>query len=287
MKSLEGQKNLCELSVQKLTSKYLIIKLMKIKFIIPIIALIILIGASFQKLQDKPVLYIIGDSTVQNGSGKGADSLWGWGSFMNLFLNTDKIEIQNHAKGGRSSRTFLTEGRWDSIMKTIKKGDYVLMQFGHNDGGELADTLRARGTIKGIGEESKDIYNPIRKVNETVYTYGYYMRKYVNDAKSKGAIPIIVSPIARNKFDEKGKIEKDQYGVWSEEVAKQTGAYFIDLNAMVIKEYQKMGAEKVKAFFPKDHTHTNEEGAIFNAELVTKGIKDLKKCELKKYTNLK
>jgi lysophospholipase L1-like esterase len=74
---------------------------------------------------------------------------------MDLFLNTNKIEIRNHAKGGRSSRTFLTEGRWDSIMKTIKKGDYVLMQFGHNDGGELADTLRARGSIKGIGKSQK------------------------------------------------------------------------------------------------------------------------------------
>ena len=260
---------------------------MKIKFIIPIVALVILIGASFQKLQDKPVLYIIGDSTVQNGSGKGSDSLWGWGSFMNQFLDTTKIEIQNHAKGGRSSRTFITEGRWDSIMKTIKKGDYVLMQFGHNDGGELADTLRARGTIKGIGDESKDIYNPIRKVNETVYTYGYYMRKYANEAKSKGAIPIIVSPIPRNKFNEKGKIEKDQYGIWAQEVAQQTGAYFLDLNTMVIKEYETMGAEKVKAFFPKDHTHTNEAGATFNAELVAKGIQDLKKCELRNYLKRK
>ncbi|MPS65475.1 MAG: lysophospholipase [Chryseobacterium sp.] len=256
---------------------------MKIKLIIPFVILIVLLGVSFQKIQDKPVLYIIGDSTVQNGSGKGADSLWGWGSFMDLFLNTDKIEIENHAKGGRSSRTFLTEGRWDSIMKTIKKGDYVLMQFGHNDGGELADTLRARGTIKGIGEESKDIYNPIRKVNETVYTYGYYMRKYANEAKEKGAIPIIVSPIPRNIFDKDGKIEKDKYGVWAKEVAEQTGAYFIDLNEMVIERYQKMGPEKVKIFFPKDHTHTNKEGAILNAELVTKGIRQLKKCELKKY----
>lgn len=256
---------------------------MKIKLIIPFVILIVLLGVSFQKIQDKPVLYIIGDSTVQNGSGKGADSLWGWGSFMDLFLNTDKIEIENHAKGGRSSRTFLTEGRWDSIMKTIKKGDYVLMQFGHNDGGELADTLRARGTIKGIGEESKDIYNPIRKVNETVYTYGYYMRKYANEAKEKGAIPIIVSPVPRNIFDKDGKIEKDKYGVWSKEVAEQTGAYFIDLNEMVIERYQKMGPEKVKIFFPKDHTHTNKEGTILNAELVTKGIRQLKKCELKKY----
>lgn len=256
---------------------------MKTKYILPIIASIVFLAVSFQKLQDKPVLYIIGDSTVQNGSGKGADSLWGWGSFMNLYFNTDKIEIQNHAKGGRSSRTFITEGRWDSIMKTIKKGDYVLMQFGHNDGGELADTLRARGTIKGIGNESKDIYNPIRKVNETVYTYGYYMRKYVNEAKSKGAIPIIISPVPRNKFDDKGKIGKDQYGIWAKEVAQQTDAYFLDLNTMVIEKYEKMGAEKVKDYFPKDHTHTNEAGAIFNAELVAKGIKDLKKCELRKY----
>ncbi|WP_265428476.1 rhamnogalacturonan acetylesterase [Chryseobacterium sp. YIM B08800] len=256
---------------------------MKIKIIIPLILLVVFVGVSFQKIQNKPVLYIIGDSTVQNGSGKGADSLWGWGSFMNLYFNTDKIEIQNHAKGGRSSRTFITEGRWDSIMKTIKKGDYVLMQFGHNDGGELADTLRARGTIKGIGEESKDIYNPIRKLNETVYTYGYYMRKYANETKAKGAIPIIVSPVPRNKFDKNGNIEKDQYGVWAQEVAKQTGAYFLDLNTMVIAKYEEIGSEKVKAFFPKDHTHTNEAGATLNAELVTKGIKDLKGCQLKKY----
>ena len=256
---------------------------MKIKIIIPLILLVVFVGVSFQKIQNKPILYIIGDSTVQNGSGKGSDSLWGWGSFMNLFFDTNKIEIQNHAKGGRSSRTFITEGRWDSIMKTIKKGDYVLMQFGHNDGGELADTLRARGTIKGIGEESKDIYNPIRKVNETVYTYGYYMRKYANETKAKGAIPIIVSPVPRNKFDKNGNIEKDQYGVWAQEVAKQTGAHFLDLNTMVIAKYEEIGSEKVKAFFPKDHTHTNEAGATLNAELVTKGIKDLKGCQLKKY----
>lgn len=256
---------------------------MKIKIIVPLILLVVFVGVSFQKIQNKPVLYIIGDSTVQNGSGKGADSLWGWGSFMNLYFNTDKIEIQNHAKGGRSSRTFITEGRWDSIMKTIKKGDYVLMQFGHNDGGELADTLRARGTIKGIGNESKDIYNPIRKVNEKVYTYGHYMRKYANEAKSKGAIPIIVSPVPRFKFDDKNKINKDQYGVWAQEVAKQTGAYFLDLNTMVIAKYEEMGPENVKNFFPKDHTHTNEAGAVFNAELVAQGIKDLKKSELRKY----
>jgi rhamnogalacturonan acetylesterase len=267
-------------SVQKQQQKN---KFMKTKYVIPLIASIMFLAVSFQKFQDKPVLYIIGDSTVQNGSGKGADSLWGWGSFMNLYFNTDTIEIQNHAKGGRSSRTFITEGRWDSIMKTLKKGDYVLIQFGHNDGGELADTLRARGTIKGIGDESKDIFNPIRKVNETVYTYGYYMRKYVNEAKSKEAVPIIISPVPRSEFNADKKIDKDQYGAWAKEVAQQTGAFFIDLNTMVISKYEEMGPEKVNAFFPKDHTHTNEAGAKLNAELVVKGIRDLKKCELKKY----
>ena len=90
-------------------------------------------------------MYIIGDSTVQNGSGKGTDSLWGWGSFMDLFLNTDKIEIQNHAKGGRSSRTFLTEGRWDSIMKTIKKHDIKYRIVSHICNGEKYYTIQYYG----------------------------------------------------------------------------------------------------------------------------------------------
>ncbi len=256
---------------------------MKIKIAFPLVILILFFGVSFQKPQHKPVLYMIGDSTMQNGSGKGSDSLWGWGSFIGLYINSDKIDIRNHAKGGRSSRTFLTEGRWDSIMKTLRKGDYVLMQFGHNDGGELADTLRARGSIKGIGEETKEIYNPIRKINETVYTYGHYMRKYVNDTKAKGAIPIILSPVPRNNFNKDGKIEKDKYGVWANEVSKQTGAYFIDLNPTVIKKYEDMGPEKVKEFFPKDHTHTNRQGAVLNAESVIKGIRTLKSCGLRKY----
>ncbi|MCH5597228.1 GDSL-type esterase/lipase family protein [Niabella ginsengisoli] len=147
-----------------------------------------LVFLSFTILTEKPVLYIIGDSTVKNGSGKGADQLWGWGSLIDTYFDTTKIDVQNHAIGGRSSRTFITEGRWEAILKTLKKGDFVIMQFGHNDGSPLDDTARARGTIKGIGNEHKDIYNPIRKINETVYTYGYYMRKYVQDAKTKGAI---------------------------------------------------------------------------------------------------
>src|ERR1041384_4593852 len=89
-----------------------------------------------------PTLFIIGDSTVKNGSGKGDGGLWGWGDWIRPYFDSTKIKIENRAIGGRSSRTFLTEGRWDKVLADLKSGDFVLMQFGHNDGGAL-DSGRA------------------------------------------------------------------------------------------------------------------------------------------------
>src|SRR5687768_4680917 len=130
----------------------------------------VIICSSFMLLKkERPVLYIIGDSTVRNGDGTGKNQQWGWGSFMADHFDTGKIAIRNHAIGGRSSRTFITEGRWDKILAVLKKGDYVIMQFGHNDGGPLDDTARARGSIRGISEESKEVYNPIMKKQEVVH----------------------------------------------------------------------------------------------------------------------
>src|SRR4029079_12670543 len=204
--------------------------------------------------------------------------------FMAEDFDTTKIGVSNQAIGGRSSRTFITEGRWDRIMATLKKGDYVIMQFGHNDGGPLDDTARARGTIRGIGEESKDIYNPITKKNETVYTYGWYMRKYIKDAKSKGAIPIVCSPIPRNDWKD-GKVirSSDSYRKWAKEVADAEHVDFIDLNDLVALKYEELGPEKVKPFFPIDHTHTDLEGAKLNASIVMKEIEKIKPGKLKKY----
>jgi rhamnogalacturonan acetylesterase len=248
-----------------------------------ILSAIVLFSSFVVWQQQRPVLYIIGDSTVKNGSGGGSDGLWGWGTLIGKQFDTTRISVENHAIGGRSSRTFITDGRWDRILERLKPGDYVIMQFGHNDGGALDDTSRARGTIKGTGDESKDIYNPIRKVNEVVYTYGYYMRKYVNDSKAKGAIPIICSPIPRNTFVD-GKINRNEnYALWSKEVAGNTGAYFIPLHTLVCDRYDVLGADSVKNFFPKDHTHPNLAGSELNAGLVVQGIKDLKSCDLKKY----
>jgi rhamnogalacturonan acetylesterase len=227
---------------------------------------------------DKPTLFIIGDSTVKNGSGKGSDSLWGWGSVIQTHFDTSRLAIQNHAIGGRSSRTFITDGRWERILKDLKSGDYVIIQFGHNDGGALDDTSRARGTLRGIGDSSKTIFNPIRKVEETVHTYGWYMRQYVREAKAKGAIPIVCSLVPRNDWS-KNKVKRanESYALWAKQIAEQEGTLFIDLNEKVAIEYEKMDEATVKnQFFPKDHTHTNVEGAKLNAQIVVNEIKGLK-----------
>lgn len=234
--------------------------------------------------KEKPTFYIIGDSTVRNGDGTGRNGQWGWGNFIEDYFDTTKIKVLNLAIGGRSSRTFITEGRWDKILAELKKGDYVIMQFGHNDSGPLDDTARARGTIRGIGEESKEVYNPIMKKQEVVHTYGWYMRKYINDAKAKGAIPIVCSPIPRNDWKD-GKVIRsaDSYAKWAEEVAKSGAAYFIDLNNLVALKYESMGAAAINPFFPADHTHTNLEGAKINAAIVVNELKRIKPGKLKKY----
>ena len=233
---------------------------------------------------EKPAFYIIGDSTVRNGDGNGKNQQWGWGSFIANYFDTAIIKVSNQAIGGRSSRTFITEGRWDKIMATMEKGDYVIMQFGHNDAGPLDDTARARGSIKGTGDELKEVYNPIMKKQEVVHTYGWYMRKYINDAKSKGAIPIVCSPIPRNDW-KNGKVMRsvDSYGKWAREVATNEGALFIDLNELVASKYEALGADAVKPFFPVDHTHTNIDGAKLNAEIVVNALKDIKPGKMKKY----
>jgi lysophospholipase L1-like esterase len=236
--------------------------------------------------REKPVFYIIGDSTVKNGDGTGKNNQMGWGTVITPFFDTTKIDVRNHAIGGRSSRTFITEGRWDRILATLKKDDYVIMQFGHNDAGPLDDTARARGTIRGIGDDSTGIYNPIRKINEVVHTYGWYMRRYVKEAKEKGAIPIVCSLIPRENWKD-GKIVRaeDSWALWAKQIAEQEGAYFIDLNELIAAKYELMGETEVHKFFPADHTHTNLEGAKLNAEIVVSELKRLNPGNIKKYMN--
>lgn len=234
----------------------------------------------------KPTLYIIGDSTVKNGSGKGVEAMWGWGSVIDEGFDTTRIHLENHAIGGRSSRTFLSEGRWDKIMANLKEGDYVIMQFGHNDAGAVNDTSRARGTIRGLGEETQEIDNMLTKKHEIVHSFGWYMRKYVDDTHSKGATAIVCSLVPRTNWKD-GKVQRsaDSYSLWAEETAKSKGAFFINLNEKIAQKYELENEANVKAnyFTNKDNTHTNLAGAKLNAQTVLEGIKGLDKCKLKKF----
>ena len=230
--------------------------------------------------QDKPTFYIIGDSTVRNINRPQC----GWGEKIGEHFDSSRLSISNQAMAGRSTRTFIKEGRWDKVMSTIKKGDYLIMQFGHNEGSK-PDTSKAgrRGVLRGTGEERVELTWP-DSTREIVHTYGWYLRKFVNDAKSKGAIPIIASMIPRNQFTEdKVKRAGNDFGKWAAEVAKQEGVYFIDLNAITADKYDAMGPGKVKDLFSGDHTHTNETGAAINAASVTDGMRLLKDLGLNKY----
>ena len=226
----------------------------------------------------QPTLFIIGDSTVKNSTA----GLQGWGDPIAELFDQKRIKVENRARAGRSSRTFQTEGLWDQILAELKPGDFVLMQFGHNDGGAINDASRARGSLPGTGDKIEEIDNLITKKHEVVHTYGWYMKKYVNDTKSKGATPIVLSPIPRNIWIE-GKVERaaETYGSWAADVAKSQGAFFIDLNEIVAKQYESIGQEKIsKEYFLVDHTHTTPLAARLNAESVVSGLQTLKNCAL-------
>ncbi len=231
-----------------------------------------------------PTLWLIGDSTVRNGRGDGANGQWGWGDMIGRFFDPAKINVVNRAIGGLSSRTFLTQGHWDRVMAQLKPGDFVIMQFGHNDAGPLDDTARARGTIRGVGEESREIDNPITKRHEVVYSFGWYLRKFIADARAKGATPIVCSLIPR-KIWKDGKIarNKDDYAGWAEMTAASEHAPFIDLNELIAQRYDALGAEKVEPLFGDEHTHTSRAGAELNAECVIQGLKKLPENPLRAY----
>jgi lysophospholipase L1-like esterase len=109
---------------------------------------------------DLPTLFLIGDSTVRNGRGDGSNGQWGWGEPLVGYFDPAKINVVNRAVGGLSSRTYLTQGHWDRVLAMLKPGDFVMMQFGHNGSGPVHDPARARGTLRGTGEETREIDNP-------------------------------------------------------------------------------------------------------------------------------
>jgi lysophospholipase L1-like esterase len=225
---------------------------------------------------ERPTVFLIGDSTVRNGRGDGAGELWGWGDFLGAHFDSNKIRVANRALGGRSSRTFLTEGLWEKVRAELKPGDFVLMQFGHNDGGELFRGTRPRASLKGNGDESRDGTVEQTGKAETVQSYGWYLRHYISEAKAAGATPAVLSPVPRNIWKD-GKVTRasGDYGKWAMEAAKAESVAFVNLNGIIARRYEELGEPKVRAelFTEKDHTHTTRAGAMMNAECVVEGIK--------------
>jgi len=227
-----------------------------------------------------PILFIVGDSTVHNPQ----KTERGWGDVIGKNFDPEKIRVENHALGGRSSRTFITQGWWQKVLDAAKPGDFVLIQMGHNDGGPLDDTNRARGSIRGLGEETKDIFNPITKQPETVHTYGWYLRKYISDARAKGVTPVLCTPVPHVPKAEvtAGDVEISSYVEMATAVAKNENVAFINLNQITMRHYAGLKPEEIKAkyFTPADNTHSSPAGAELNAQSVVEGLRQLKECPL-------
>jgi rhamnogalacturonan acetylesterase len=230
-------------------------------------------GSAAEPSEARPALFLIGDSTVKNST----SGLEGWGTPIAAWFDSAKIRVENRALGGRSSRTYLREGLWAKVLADLRPGDFVLMQFGHNDGGPL-DSGRARASLKGGGPETREVTIQETGAKEIVRSYGAYLRQYITDAKAKGATPIVLTPVPRNIWAGGKVARNDQdYGKWAAEAAQAENVPFIDLNAIIAQKYEAAGEEKVRAeyFTTVDHTHTSPAGAALNAACVVEGLRGL------------
>src|SRR5262249_54144121 len=149
---------------------------------------------------------------------------WGWGHELGRYFHLKRINIENQALGGTSSRSFRTGGWWEQVVEMVKPGDFVMIQFGTNDGGVNSGDakLRNRGSLRGSGDETKESTDE-KGATETVHTYGWYMRQYAADVRAKGAIPIICTLVPRNQWQD-GKVvrgQDDTFVLWAQEAAER------------------------------------------------------------------
>ena len=221
----------------------------------------------------KPVVWITGDSTVKNKD-KDSDGMWGWGALAETVFDTRKCTPYNAAQAGRSTRSYIREGRWEKVYNALRPGDIVLIQFGHNDICPITDA-KERGVIPGTGDTCH-VYKMEKDGRyELVYSFGWYLRKMIDDAREKGATPVLVSLTTRNEWPN-GKVERrnDSYGRWYREVVEATGVDFVDAHNLIADYLDKHYKNKEQAaeYFKQDHTHTSLKGARTNARIIAKAL---------------
>jgi lysophospholipase L1-like esterase len=237
-----------------------------------------------------PTLFLCGDSTMDSRPNEkeplvnGFRARVGWGGSVIPYFDLDKINVENHAKGGISTRTFMNGGYWRLILSRLKPGDFVIIEFGHNDSSPI-DGPAGRGTIKSNGEATTQIVNKDGQ-NEVVHTYGWYLRRFISDTQSKGAIPIILSPVPRNYWKGESTFNNvmQEYAQLAREIADAAKVQYIDMNQALAAQYAPMGQAAVTHdfFTSLDKTHTNPAGAK-NAAKVFVGELRKTDCPLKNY----
>jgi lysophospholipase L1-like esterase len=231
-----------------------------------------------------PTLFIVGDSTLNSNA-----PLRGWGQELAQFFDLSKINVVNRAIGGRSSRSFQYEGRWDKVLAELKPGDFVILQFGHNDVGKYDDpAAKDRPSLHGEGSETAEVTRLDGK-KELVHTFGWYMRKYGDDVRAKGAAMIFCSMVPHKDWADGHIVRKESetFVKWTENAAIATKAAFINLNEIVALEFESLGPDKVAPLFGDARTHSTPAGALLNAEAVVSGIKALKRPSLSRYLSAK
>lgn len=221
------------------------------------------------------IIYLAGDSTCAN---KAADKRpeTGWGEYLGINFDETKVKVENHAQNGRSTKSFINEGRWQKIVDSLKKGDYVFIEFGHND--EKLDKPEVGAAANG--------------------EYRNNLIRFVNDVRAKKAFPVLLTPVMRRRFNEKGEFY-DTHGIYPDavrKVAEELKVPLIDMHRKTEALIKSLGEEGSKTLFlilkPKEHpnypngvednTHLSDFGANEVAKLAVEEIKD-KKLKLRKY----
>lgn len=219
------------------------------------------------------VLFLIGNSTMRNGTmGNGSNGQWGWGYYASQYFDKRKITVENQALGGMSTRTFYTD-LWPAIREVLQPGDWVIVSIGHNDTADYFDQKRARGVIPGVDPDTMVVgFNERKQRNDTVYSYGNYLRRYICEIRAKGANPILMSLTPRNAYDEQGKIIRKPQTGWASYVAATEGVPFVDLNELSGAKLDSYSMWKRNYHFYTDKIHTSKFGAELNARSAAEGI---------------
>ena len=241
----------------------------------------------------KRKVHTIGDSTMSSYQ-PAATPKRGWGMYLQVFFNPDSVEVNNRGKSGASTRTFYeTENLWPSVKKQMHAGDYLIIQFAHNDEkckGEDVYVENAR-----LRSEGKDTLTDMRGTEPNT-TYKAYLRKFINEAREMGVTPILMSPICRAYFKD-GKIngegrhvlsaEKD-YVRCMREVAEEMNVPFLDMTAASCAFYESRGKEFCMEHYFNcgDKTHTSAQGGMAIATLAYSLIVENRETNLRLLTNL-